>query len=123
MAQYTAVRDTAAILCHLARSTVNVGLADVEKSTKPSNKESDRVQKVTMEDDDVVTLSVDAATGNLRMIEGRLYWTSIPEARTIQMSDMRHYHRARRWLYAARYLFQRTYFAGSTCAIFQHFPT
>ena len=24
-----------------------------------------------------------AATGNLRMIEGRLYWTSIPEARTI----------------------------------------
>ena len=49
-----------------------------------------------MEDDDVVTLSVDAATGNLRMIEGRLYWTSIPEARTIQMSDMRHYHRARR---------------------------
>ena len=76
-----------------------------------------------MEDDDVVTLSVDAATGNLRMIEGRLYWTSIPEARTIWMSDMRHYYRARRWLYPARYLFQHAYFAGSTCAVFQYFPS
>ena len=59
---------------------------------------------MTMEDNDVVTLSVDAATGNLRMIEGRLYWTSIPEARTIWMSDMRHYYRARRWLYPAQYI-------------------